>query len=177
MRPCVLACRAFGHPAHRINLLPDMPAGLVVVDDSRGTNPHAVRAALAVVRRVYAGYRIVWIGGGQSDQAPKSELVHELTHAVDAAVLFGQSRHEFAELLRGALPVQVTASIAEAAQVAIRLADDGPSVLLFSPAAKSFDMFDNYAHRAEAFRVAIDDALSARAKPGRPICCAARPRS
>jgi UDP-N-acetylmuramoylalanine--D-glutamate ligase len=157
---------SFGPPAHRINLLPGMPDGLVIIDDSKATNPHAVLAALAVVRRTYPAHRIIWIGGGQSDQAPKDDLVRQLPQLAQAAVLVGQSGPQYQELLRGTLPAQVTASMDEAAAAALRQAAGRPSVLLFSPAAKSFDMYDSYAHRARAFREAITRELdTARASP------------
>ena len=46
------------------------------------------------------------------------------------------------------------ASMHEAVCLAARQARSGDAVLL-SPACASFDMFENYAHRAQAFRDAV----------------------
>jgi UDP-N-acetylmuramoylalanine--D-glutamate ligase len=51
--------------------------------------------------------------------------------------------------------------MAEAVQVATQRAHAGDAVLM-SPACASFDMFRNYAHRAEVFQAAVQ-ALAAEA--------------
>ena len=47
----------------------------------------------------------------------------------------------------------------EAVQVAARLAHPGDAVVL-SPACSSFDMFRDYAHRAQVFRDAVERLAS-----------------
>jgi UDP-N-acetylmuramoylalanine--D-glutamate ligase len=46
-------------------------------------------------------------------------------------------------------------SLEEAVGVAYRSAEPGDSVLL-SPMSSSFDMFENYKHRGEVFRAAVE---------------------
>jgi UDP-N-acetylmuramoylalanine--D-glutamate ligase len=47
----------------------------------------------------------------------------------------------------------------EAVQMAAELAERGDAVVL-SPACSSFDMFQNYSHRAEVYRVAVQSLIS-----------------
>ena len=51
---------------------------------------------------------------------------------------------------RGVLPVERAATLEAAVEIARRLARPGDAVVL-SPACSSFDMFRDYAHRAEVF--------------------------
>lgn len=152
---------SFRTPAHRINVVPGTPDGVVVIDDSKATNPHAALAAIEVVRRRYPDYKMVWVGGGQSDSAPKAELVAAVAIHASAAVLLGESAREFAELLGDSLPTTATRSMPDAVRAALAAVGDGTGVLLFSPASKSFDMFRDYVHRAEVFRAAVRDAVPA----------------
>ncbi|GAA1369424.1 UDP-N-acetylmuramoyl-L-alanine--D-glutamate ligase [Catellatospora chokoriensis] len=154
--------RSFRSPAHRINLMTGTPHGMVVIDDSKATNPHSVLAALRVVRDAYPSDRIVWVGGGQRDQAPKDELAQALPGLAAVAVLVGESADEFDALLRDRMPTVVTDSMRQAARSCLDELRDEPGVVLFSPAAKSFDMFTDYAHRAAEFRAAVGQALAER---------------
>ncbi|HET9701803.1 MAG TPA: UDP-N-acetylmuramoyl-L-alanine--D-glutamate ligase, partial [Burkholderiales bacterium] len=56
----------------------------------------------------------------------------------------------------GGVPVVRASSLERAVQTAGGLARPGDAVLL-SPACASFDMFRNYAHRAEVFVAAVRD--------------------
>ena len=49
----------------------------------------------------------------------------------------------------------------DAVQRAVRLAQPGDAVLL-SPACASFDMFDNYVHRARVFVEAVQTCMLAK---------------
>jgi UDP-N-acetylmuramoylalanine--D-glutamate ligase len=73
-----------------------------------------------------------------------------------AVVLIGRD----GPLIRAALeasgvPLQDAASMHEAVALAAQRAHAGDAVLM-SPACASFDMFDNYEHRARVFRDAVD---------------------
>ena len=71
-----------------------------------------------------------------------------------------------APLIRQALqatgvPLHDVTSMAQAVQVASQAAQSGDAVLM-SPACASFDLFKDYAHRAEAFVSAVSDWAQAR---------------
>jgi UDP-N-acetylmuramoylalanine--D-glutamate ligase len=54
------------------------------------------------------------------------------------------------------VPVQDASTMVEATRMAFEMAEAGDAVLL-SPACASFDMFDNYKHRAQVFCEAVCD--------------------
>jgi UDP-N-acetylmuramoylalanine--D-glutamate ligase len=147
--------RSFAPDPHR-NQPVGSHAGVLWVDDSKATNPHAARASLL-------GYpRVVWIAGGQLKGVDVTELVAEVAGRLAGAVLLGADREEVASALaRHApdIPVIVVDStddgaMTEVVHAAARLARAGDTVLL-APAAASYDMFSGYAARGDAFAAAV----------------------
>ena len=122
------------------------------VDDSKGTNVGASAAALAglgVERKLVA---ILGGDGKGQDFTPLAEPIREVARAV---VLIGRD----APLIRAALAdcgvtLLDACDMHHAVELARRQAHAGDAVLL-SPACASFDMFDNYEHRARVFVEAV----------------------
>jgi UDP-N-acetylmuramoylalanine--D-glutamate ligase len=121
-------------------------------DDSKATNVHAVRWALASMTRP-----VVLIAGGQAkgqDLRPLRSLLAEKARAV---VLIGEDRASIRTAWADVgVPLVDAGDMEEAVRVAFRMARPGDAVLL-SPACASFDMFQGYAHRGDAFRKAVLD--------------------
>ncbi|MDR7300578.1 UDP-N-acetylmuramoyl-L-alanine--D-glutamate ligase [Haloactinomyces albus] len=151
---------AFEPGAHRSVVVAES-AGVVYVDDSKATNPHAAAAALG------AHPRVVWIAGGLLKGADVDALVSAQVDRLDAAVLIGQDRDRFAAALaRHAPEVPVRevdpgeagatgeAAMVSAVGLAAEFARPGTAVVL-APAAASMDMFTDYAHRGRAFADAV----------------------
>lgn len=114
--------------------------GVPYINDSKGTNPHASRAA------VEAYPSVVLIAGGRNkglDLAPLAQAP-TLRHLV----VIGESADELAAA--ATVPVTRAASLDEAVRAARGAAQSGDVVLL-SPGCASFDMFENYEARGEAF--------------------------
>lgn len=121
-------------------------------DDSKGTNVGATVAALAGLG---ATRQLVLILGGEGKGQDFSPLAEPIARYARAVVLIGRD----AGLIRAALGgTQVRLLDAEnmqaAVQIAAEQAQSGDAVLL-SPACASFDMFDNYEHRAHVFCDAV----------------------
>jgi len=121
-------------------------------DDSKGTN---VGATVAALQGLGAERRVVVILGGEGkgqDFAPLAEPVRRFARAV---LLIGRDGPLIGQALASAgVPMHEVASMQAAVDQAGELAQAGDAVLL-SPACASFDMFHNYAHRAEVFRDAV----------------------
>jgi UDP-N-acetylmuramoylalanine--D-glutamate ligase len=139
------------------------------VNDSQGTQPDAVAAAL----RAFPA-PVVLIAGGRDkgiDLAPLAPVVAE--RAV-AAVLIGESGPTLEALFRdaGLAHTERAASLDAAVRQADALAREalgdqpGPATVLLSPAAASFDMFEDYAARGRAFKEAVAELAASRAEGG-----------
>lgn len=123
------------------------------IDNSKATNPHAARTALAGLRH------IVWVAGGQLKGAGVDELVREVAPRLDGAVLLGEDReilHEALGRIASAVPVRVIddadarTAMDLACAAAWELSAPGSSIVL-APAAASLDMYQGMAQRGELF--------------------------
>jgi UDP-N-acetylmuramoylalanine--D-glutamate ligase len=134
--------------------------GIRYVNDSQGTQPDAVIAALRAFRPP-----IVLIAGGRDKGVDLSELVQVAGETLAAAVLIGESGPGLEARLREAgVPRTARAgSMDEAVATATSLAREARAerganalaTVLLSPAAASFDMFEDYAARGRAFMAAV----------------------
>jgi UDP-N-acetylmuramoylalanine--D-glutamate ligase len=139
---------AFRALPHRMELVAEAN-GVAYFDDSKGTNVGAVVAALAGFPRP-----VVLIAGGRDKGGDYAPLAAALGAVGRGAVLIGEAAERIAAALPASLPVKRAASMEEAVSTAAGLARPGDAVVL-SPACSSFDMFRDYAHRADVFRAAV----------------------
>ncbi|TCJ18723.1 UDP-N-acetylmuramoyl-L-alanine--D-glutamate ligase [Parasulfuritortus cantonensis] len=133
--------------AHRVEFVAEV-AGRRFYDDSKGTNVGATAAALK-------GFTVpvVLIAGGDGkgqDFTPLRDAVAN-TRAV---VQIGRDGPLVEAAIAGACPVYRAETMPEAVARAYALSQPGDAVVL-SPACASWDMFRNYAHRAEVFIAAV----------------------
>ena len=144
---------------HRIQRIAEAD-GVVWVDDSKATNPHAANSAMSA----YPSF--VWIAGGQAKGTTFDDLVARYRDRMRGAVVIGVDRRLIAETLaRHApdVPVRVldnphTDVMDEVVALAGAMAQPGDTVLL-SPGCASLDMFDGYAARGERFAEAVERYL------------------
>jgi UDP-N-acetylmuramoylalanine--D-glutamate ligase len=141
--------------------------GVLWVDDSKATNPHAAEAAL----RAYDP--IVWIVGGLLKGVDVDELVERNTKRLRAAVIIGVDRlalRSAFERHAPSLPVfEVEATDTEevmpqVVRLAAAAALPGDTVLL-APAAASMDQFDSYSDRGRRFQTAVREHTNT-SRPG-----------
>ncbi|MES1208291.1 MAG: UDP-N-acetylmuramoyl-L-alanine--D-glutamate ligase [Pseudomonadota bacterium] len=137
--------------AHRMELVAEA-RGVEYYDDSKGTNVGAVTAALSGFPRP-----VVLIAGGRDKGGDYQPLAEAFGRVGRAAVLIGEAADRIADSLRGVVPddkILRARTLEEAVDKAAAAAVRGDAVVL-SPACSSFDMFRDYAHRAEVFRAAV----------------------
>jgi UDP-N-acetylmuramoylalanine--D-glutamate ligase len=134
--------RTFPGVPHRLELVAERD-GVRYVNDSKATNVAAARRALAA----YADQRVHLILGG----SPKGEDFGPLADAIGPNVrsvhLIGAEAGRLAEAIGGHDDGTLERAVAHATE----LAKPGDVVLL-SPACASFDQFENYEARGDAFR-------------------------
>ncbi len=120
--------------------------GVYFVNDSKATNVDATLKALEGL----AG-PIILILGGKHKGASYRPLAPAIREKVRLLILMGDSRHLMAEELRDLTLTRLVPTLEEAVALAISEAVSGDTVLL-SPAAASFDQFENYQERGDLFR-------------------------
>jgi len=126
-------------------------------DDSKGTN---VGATVAALNGLGADRKVIVIMGGEGKGQDFSPLAEPVARYVRAVVLIGRDAPQIrAALAHTGVALIDAASMAEAVAQANGKAHAGDAVLM-SPACASFDMFDNYEHRARVFCEAVNQIAS-----------------
>jgi UDP-N-acetylmuramoylalanine--D-glutamate ligase len=134
---------------HRIEFVRDL-RGAQYYNDSKGTNVASTLKALESFAE-----RIVLIAGGKGKGQDFAPLARAARGHVRHAILIGEDAPAIAAALESErVPMSRQASLADAVTEARTLAGPGDVVLL-SPACASFDMFDNFEHRGDAFRTLV----------------------
>jgi UDP-N-acetylmuramoylalanine--D-glutamate ligase len=155
------ACRALGLEPNdvlaAIESFPGLPHrletigvidGVRFINDSKATNAQAAEQALRAFPNAW------WIVGGR----PKEEGIDDLAPffpGIRKAYLIGESTESFARVLAGKVDAEKSRTLDVAVQSAFndaRASGAPQPVVLFSPAAASFDQFGDFEQRGEAFR-------------------------
>lgn len=160
------AVEAFPGVEHRLEIVA-VAEGVRYVNDSQGTQPDAVIAAL----RAFPA-PLVLIAGGRDKGVPMDDLARVVAERATAAVLIGESgpdlrdRFAAAGLARHELAPSLEAAVARADAIArdalVGARPGASATVLMSPAAASFDMFEDYAARGRAFRAAVTSLVAGR---------------
>src|SRR6476469_673886 len=170
---------------HRIQLVA-RHEGVLWINDSKATNPHAAAASLSAFQNV------VWIAGGLSKGVNYDSLIQEQGSRLKAEVLIGADSSDLQAALQrhapdvpvigqgkgetedvqtagtakadaGPSPIFGETVMAQAVASAAQLAASGDTVLL-APAAASMDQFSSYAHRGDAFIEAVHELVEGQAQ-------------
>lgn len=131
---------------HRLEYVREVE-GVQYINDSKATNVNAVWYALQSFSRP-----IVLIAGGRDKGNDYSSLKSLVSERVRVLISIGESADKVDAELGQYVEQQVkTESMADAVRYASLLARAGEAVLL-SPACASFDMFENFEERGDAFK-------------------------
>ncbi len=170
------AAAAFTGVEHRLEPVA-LIDGVRFVNDSQGTQPDAVIAALRAFDAP-----VVLIAGGRDKGIDLSDLAPVVAARAVAAVLIGESGPSLEASFRaaGLARTEVAADLDDAVRRADAIAREAlsaelgagqtvgsrPATVLLSPAAASFDMFVDYAARGRAFKAAVIELAARRSGGG-----------
>ncbi len=124
--------------------------GCDYINDSKATN---VGAAIASVNSVSTP--VVLIVGGQGKGGDFHLLADAVHRRLRAAVLIGEDADAIEDAFAGRVPVIRAGTLQSAVDEAASAAEPGDTILL-APACASFDQFDNYLQRGDAFCAAVE---------------------
>ncbi len=154
MRHLEEAARLFRLPPHRLRKVTESK-GVEFWNDSKGTNFHAVQAALSQF-----SIPVRWIGGGKWKGGDLGRFARRIAPLIDTAYLIGETAPElhrhFEELGK---PSRCFPTLQDAVVAAAKDAH-GPMAILLSPGFSSFDQFRGYAERGMVFERAATSLAS-----------------
>ncbi|WP_211359432.1 glutamate ligase domain-containing protein [Fodinibius salinus] len=121
------------------------------INDSKATNINAVWYALDSF-----DVPLTLILGGRDKGNDYSELVDQIKEKVHTIIAIGEAQPLIEEQLKSVVPnLKTSKTMNDAVRMAKQGAKQGEAVLL-SPACSSFDMYDNYKHRGNEFKKAVN---------------------
>ena len=148
--------REFKPLPYRLELVEQI-RGVCWYNDSKATTPQSTIASLEAFEQP-----VIIIAGGYDKNLSFDELGQKIAQKARAAILMGATGQKIADAIERELATEVTEeteraikieivdSLAQAVDLASRLAVSGDVVLL-SPACASYDMFDNFQQRGREF--------------------------
>ncbi len=143
---------SFGGVAHRLEYL-FTDQDVLYYNDSKATDIEATQTALNSFDQP-----TIWLAGGLDRGDDLMRLLPNLTH-VKAVIAFGETQQKIVAVAQKAgLPVQTVADVAVGAKVAVAMAQAGEVVLL-SPAAASWDQYQDFEVRGDVFVTALKKVL------------------
>jgi UDP-N-acetylmuramoylalanine--D-glutamate ligase len=148
------ALKTFGGLAHRQEHIQSIE-GVAFVNDSKATNTEAAAKALACYDNIH------WILGGQFKEENLGALEPMLAR-VSHAYLIGEAADQLSGLLGSAVSTTQCGDLETALAAAHKNAKLAkPSTVLLSPACASFDQFENFEVRGNAFRTLVENVAGA----------------
>jgi UDP-N-acetylmuramoylalanine--D-glutamate ligase len=163
MGPLLHGLREYKGEPHRMQTVA-IVEGVEYIDDSKGTNVGATLAALNGLGQSSsassARAKIILIAGGEGKGQDFSPLSQALARHAKAIILIGRDAPAIRSAIESSgITIRDADTLEQAVESAAEMAESGDLVLL-SPACASFDMFKDYAHRAQVFIDAVSDLAS-----------------
>lgn len=133
---------------HRMEFVREVN-GVSYYEDSKGTNVGSVVKSLESFNP-----GIILIAGGKDKGGEYAPLAHLVEERVTHMILIGEAKERMKAEIGHLTDTRFAVTLEEAVEEAYKLAQPG-EVVLFSPACSSFDMFKDYAERAERFKAKV----------------------
>jgi UDP-N-acetylmuramoylalanine--D-glutamate ligase len=134
---------------HRIEFVRNI-GGVEFYNDSKATNFDSTYVAL----ESFPG-KIILILGGKKGVNNFSFIEEFVKERVKLIISIGQTKEDIKEYFSKCKVVVVCNELIDAVKASFKNAEAG-DIVLFSPAFKSFDMFDNFEHRGSEFKKCVN---------------------
>ncbi len=142
--------RAIEHRLEKVAVHEDV----TFINDSKATNVDAVKFALEALEGP-----IIWIAGGVDKGNDYSSLERLVNEKVSVLICLGVDNQKLKDFFSHSVnEILETTDINVAVRQAFTLSEN--SQVLLSPACASFDLFDNYEHRGELFKRAVNSLIA-----------------
>ena len=142
----VEALKSFKAIEHRLEYIRTIE-GTKYYNDSKATNPEASIVAI----NSFDNEKVVLIAGGRDKKTTLKDFIKAIKEKISKVILIGEATERFREELSKNEYINIVNS--KTLEEAIDIASlDKPDVVLLSPACASFDMFESYEKRGEAFK-------------------------
>lgn len=142
--------RDFSAVEHRLENICVLGDNILVIDDSKATNPDSAVKAIEAFSR-----SIILIAGGQNRDADFREWASVIQNKVKTLILLGETRFKMKEeALNYGFPninIHIVDSMEEAVKIAFKNFKENDCLLL-SPACPSWDMYSSYKERGRDFQ-------------------------
>ena len=143
--------------AHRCQWLAEQD-GVSWFNDSKATNVGATVAAITGLGSDMEG-KILLIAGGDGKGAEFLDLKEPVEQYVSQLILLGRDAPLIEQALNSSAPIHRVIDLAEAVDLAKKLASPGDAVLL-APACASFDMFSSFEKRGDEFTSLVKERIA-----------------
>ncbi len=147
----IIKClKSFKAPEHRLELFADN-GKTKFYNDSKATNPEA---AIVAIKSFLPTQNNVLIAGGTDKKTSLDEFCSSVDAHIKTVVLIGEGAARFSSELSssGFENIVMATTLEDATKKALAT---NPDNVLLSPACASFDMFDSYEHRGQAFKKVV----------------------
>ena len=138
---------------HRMERLTKPEEQILIIDDSKATNPDAAINALNSFQQP-----MILIAGGQDRDADFTELAQVIKQRVVHLILLGETREKIKRQVLKAgfanINIHIVENMQEGVGIALKYLVPGYCLLL-SPGCPSWDMYSSYQERGRDFRNAI----------------------
>lgn len=128
-----------------------------IYNDSISTNP---QTAVAAVKSFPGKIKTLILGGRDKNlnysYRPLGMVLKKLGTEVRLVVLCGENKGRIRKMIKGSgVRIKLAENLKQAVKIAFGTAKDEKGVIIFSPGAKSFDSFKDYADRGRKFKAIV----------------------
>lgn len=131
-------------------------AGIRLFNDSKATNVDSVLVAMDS----FEARKAIFLLGGRDKNTDLTELVNKAKDQLKGVVCYGEAKERFASAFKEGITdsnfiIETAENMGSAFKLAMEKAFPGDFVVL-SPACSSFDEFNNFEERGQAFKKLVD---------------------